>query len=146
MNFEDIEEGGVVYYAEIKDTELIDGVIKSKKVVEVRNFYATNCREIHFEDSTIIMPRNDVSFHIKYPSGYENVRRPLNFTIYASDYNSCLLVLKDIISTKFTEINKEYKNINIQISKVCLLNSKIRDIGKNVEEKNEVHLETVYAD
>lgn len=145
MKFEDIEEGSVVYYADIKNSELVDGEIKMKQVQETKNYYATGIKEILFTDGTMIMPEKTSSCLIKNHASLNNVTVPMSFMIYSCDYNTCLNRLKEIIDEKIYEVNEIYKSSSIQLTRLCLVNSLISNI-EDKKRKEEVVLDTVYAD
>jgi hypothetical protein len=145
MKFEDIEKGSVVYYADIKNSELVDGEIKLKQVQETKNYYATGIKEILFTDGTMIMPDKTSSCLIKNQASLSNVTIPFSFMIYSCDYDICLKRLKEIVDEKIYEVNEIYKSSNIQLTRLCLINSSISNI-EDKKIKEEIVLDTVYTD
>lgn len=146
MKFVDLETGGILYYAEIKGTELVDGIIKTKEIDAVKKYYANKCIEFKLSDGTCIIPRQDECYFIKNATSLQRINRPMNFTIYACSHDVCLAVLTRLTETKFKEINDEFKYINIQMSKVCLLNSVVRHLNDEEKKNKKLVLETVYAE
>ena len=132
MKFEDIEEGSVVYYADIKNSELVDGEIKMKQVQETKNYYATGIKEILFTDGTMIMPDKTSSCLIKNQASLNNVTVPFSFMVYSCNYDTCLNRLKEIIDEKLCEVNEIFKSSNTQLSKLCLINSSISNISSSI--------------
>lgn len=142
MKFQEVKKGDIIYYANIKDTEIENGKIQKKVVNEVKSSSAINTVEIYFSDNTMVIPDKKQESIIRGIGTLANLLEPFNFTIYSTSYDACAKILRNIVSTKISQITEDYKKINIQMSRLCLMSSILREI----EKKSSVVLEPVYAD
>jgi len=142
MIFKDIKKGDTIYHIEIKDSEIVGGEIQTKIVEDASQYGYTNSREIHFTDDTMIIPDEGKEFVIRGLGVISNALQPVNLTIYATSYESCYNAIKKVVSEKIIQLGDEYKAFNMQMAKLCLMDSIIRDLGV----KACVVVDTVYAD
>ena len=141
MKFSELQEGNIVYYAEIKNTEIVDGEIKMKQVREVNLHTEAKSVEIYFYDGTMIIPNINEESAIR---GIETLKlsEPYNFKVYSCSYDTCVKIIDRIVSTKITQMGEEYKKMGIQMNKLCLM----RKMTKYIESKKSVVLSPIYVD
>lgn len=142
MKFGEIKKGDVIYVAIVKNSEIVDQDIKTKNVTEVYLYKDNGGVEIHFDDSSMIIPGQDEEYVISGMGCLSNILNPFNFTIFATSRDTCALALSRIISTKMAQLSEDYKKINIQMARLCLMSS----VAREIESKSSVVLEPVYAD
>jgi hypothetical protein len=142
MKFGELKKGDSIYCVVVKNSEIVDGEIKPKQIIETRQYLETRSIEIHTSDGASIMPRNEDEYVIKGLATLSNLVEPFNFTIYATSYDICYEAIRKIVSTKITQLGEDFKKINVQMSRLCLMSSVVRDMAA----KSHVVAETVYAD
>ena len=142
MKFGEIKKGDVIYVAIIKNSEIQDQDVKTKNVTEVYLYKDNGGVEIHFDDDSMIIPGQDEEYVVSGMGCLTNILNPFNFTIFATSHDACAMTLSRIISTKMAQLSEDYKKINIQMARLCLMSS----VAREIESKSSVVLEPVYAD
>ena len=142
MKFGEIKKGDVIYVAVVKNSEIVDQDVRTKNVTEVYLYKDNGGVEIHFDDSSMIIPGQDEEYVISGMGCLSNILNPFNFTIFATSRDTCALALSRIVSTKMAQLSEDYKKINIQMARLCLMSS----VAREIESKSSVVLEPVYAD
>lgn len=142
MKFRELKDGDVVYTLSVKNSEIVDSEIKTKLITEVYHYKDTDSAEIHFSDDTMIIPGRDDEYVIRGLGTISNIIEPFNFVIYATSYEGCYKAISKIVSSKITQLGEDYKKINIQMARLCLMSSIVRELGV----KACVVLDPVYAD
>jgi len=146
--FGNLTKGDDVYVAVVEDTEFRGG-IKTKKVKNITTYYETGAVSIDFEDGVTIIARLYDSCQVIMPGNRDNVSEPFFAMIYSPEYETCIKELKRLAGERMKKLTDEYKLVGEQLARICLVSSEasslVRDFEKK-KEKEEVVLETVYAD
>lgn len=142
MKFGELKTGDTIYCIMVKNSEIVDSQIKTKIVADVYKYKDTNSIEVHLSDDTMIIPGQEEEYVIRGLGTMTNILEPFNFTIYATSQSGCQKVIEKLVSTKITQLSEDYKKINVQMARLCLMSS----VAREIESKSSVVLEPVYTD